>query len=190
MSNDDKRPRVRRLVSNPKTRSRTRFPPRRTPQNMSPATMSSNPSTPPTPASRFEEILDDSLSDLPDTTFENNPYSAYPWNPGNQYIPPAMPPKPPDLFSTLPILRDIYTTPTSIEQDKTCTRVLPLLSSRDDPLPHLDRDAHIMFLESGLDDGKLPYYMTTLDASRPWIIYWCLTGLSLLGVDISQYRDR
>ncbi|KAI9825473.1 MAG: CAAX farnesyltransferase (FTase) subunit beta [Thelocarpon impressellum] len=28
------------------------------------------------------------------------------------------------------------------------------------------------------------------DASRPWLLYWALTGLFLLGEDVSQYRER
>jgi protein farnesyltransferase subunit beta len=29
-----------------------------------------------------------------------------------------------------------------------------------------------------------------LDASRPWMMYWVLCGLSLMGHDISPYRER
>lgn len=31
--------------------------------------------------------------------------------------------------------------------------------------------------------------MTALDAARPWILYWCLTALSILGHDLSSYRE-
>ena len=114
----------------------------------------------------------------------------YPWHPSSRFAPPpAMPPTPPEVFSRLPELRDTHATATSDEQDRTCSSVLPLVSSRLNPLPPLNRAAHIDFLESGLD-GPLPSYMVMLDASRPWIVYWCLNGLALLGVDVAQYRDR
>jgi protein farnesyltransferase subunit beta len=181
MSGDDSVRRPQRLVSNPKTRKSTRFP-RRTKEK---AMSTSAASTP-----RIEEIFDD--SDTSSSSAEMPPYKTdtyTPYSPGNPYAPPKMPPKTPDLFSTLPVLRDTYATPSSIEQDRVASKVLPLLSSRDAPLPHLQRDIHIKFLEPGLDE-KLPPYMTVLDASRPWIMYWCITGLSLLGVDVTKYRER
>jgi protein farnesyltransferase subunit beta len=115
--------------------------------------------------------------------------SYYTWNPSNLYTPSMLPPKTPDLFSTRPVLRDLHMTGTSVQQDNTVNRVLPLLSTRDRPLPALNRLAHIQFLESGLDE-KLPDFMVALDASRPWIVYWCLVGLSMLGVDVTRYRER
>ena len=51
------------------------------------------------------------------------------------------------------------------------------------PPPHaLARDAHVDYLLRGL--GALPSSHTTLDASRPWVCYWCVHGLALLGVDL------
>jgi protein farnesyltransferase subunit beta len=37
--------------------------------------------------------------------------------------------------------------------------------------------------------GNLPAAYKVADASRPWIFYWCLNGLVLLGADVSKYRD-
>jgi protein farnesyltransferase subunit beta len=138
---------------------------------------------------RIEEIFDESDASSSSAEMPCKTDTYVPYSPGNPYVPPKMPPKTPDLFSALPFLHDTYATATSIEQDRVASRVLPLLSSRDVPLPHLQRDIHIEFLEAGLNE-QLPPYMTALDASRPWIMYWCITGLSLLGVDVTKYRER
>jgi protein farnesyltransferase subunit beta len=29
-----------------------------------------------------------------------------------------------------------------------------------------------------------------MDASRPWMVYWALAGLSLLGEDVTRVRQR
>jgi len=62
------------------------------------------------------------------------------------------------------------------------------------PLYRLNREAHIEFLEGGLgidEDGEqLSPGFVVLDASRPWILYWCLIGLYCLGVDLAPYRER
>lgn len=104
-----------------------------------------------------------------------------------------MPPAPP-LFTTLPFLHDALVTPSSRDQDTTAASCVRFLSYPEDPFPVLDRAVHIAFLESGLDgdkSAKLPEYMVALDASRPWIIYWCLCGLASLGIDVKQrYRSR
>lgn len=155
-------------IRNPK-RPRARFEHQRN-------TMSSNSSTP-----RIEEL--EISPTPPDLSSDSN---IYPFNPSNPYIPRPMAPRTPALFSTLPVLRDLYSTPTQIEQDAVVSRVRPLLST---PLPRLERQRHIEFLEGAFEE-KLPDYMTALDASRPWIVHWCITGLSLLGVDVSVYRER
>ena len=62
------------------------------------------------------------------------------------------------------------------------------------PLHHLNREAHIEFLEEGLgidEDGEqLSPGFVVLDASRPWILYWCLIGMCCLGADLAPYRER
>ncbi|KAI5837468.1 terpenoid cyclases/protein prenyltransferase alpha-alpha toroid [Morchella snyderi] len=113
--------------------------------------------------------------------------SYYPYNPANPYVPPA-PPAPP-LFTTPPLLRDPLTTRSSLDQDATVKSCLRYLSYPDDPFPILDRENHTAFLESGLN-SKLPDYMVAYDASRAWLVYWCLSGLASLGVDLTKYRAR
>ena len=54
--------------------------------------------------------------------------------------------------------------------------------------PHLDRGRHIKFLHKQL--GQLPGPFKAADSSRPWIFYWCLHALTLLGEDVAPYRQR
>ena len=42
------------------------------------------------------------------------------------------------------------------------------------------RDAHVSYLRGALSE-KLPRGFASLDASRPWMVYWCLHSLDLLG---------
>ena len=104
----------------------------------------------------------------------------------------------PDLFTKLPPIRDNLNTETSIVQDQTVQDCLPLLADHDgcDPseretrngVPKLARQEHIEYLHDSLRD--LPTGFVSLDASRPWILYWALTGLSLLGEDVGVYSER
>lgn len=55
-------------------------------------------------------------------------------------------------------------------------------------IPPLHRDRHVKFLHKQL--GELPPMFKSADPSRPWIFYWCLAGLSLLGEDVAVYRSR
>ena len=53
-------------------------------------------------------------------------------------------------------------------------------------VPYLDREAHEFFLTDFLEDAHyLPY-----DPQRPWVLYWTLNGLAMLGVDTSSYAPR
>lgn len=112
---------------------------------------------------------------------------------------PTSGPPVPDLFTTLPPIRDLLNTETSRLQDCTIQECLPYLSGTDDPnrspfafnvhgLPRLEREKHITFLQGSL--GKLPAGYVVADASRPWMLYWALTGLYLLGEDVSTYREQ
>lgn len=58
------------------------------------------------------------------------------------------------------------------------------------PTPPLDKDRHIRFLRNLGLMPKLPRGFVSLDASRPWIMYWVLCALKLLGADISAHRQR
>ena len=94
--------------------------------------------------------------------------------------------------STIPT--DNVSTPTSDLQEETEDECLPFLLGAESTevnnqgLPVLNRERHIAFLKSFLD-RHLPKFHG-LDASRPWMFYWCLNGLALLGDDVSQYKER
>ena len=101
----------------------------------------------------------------------------------------------PDMFKTLPPLRDILNTQTSQVQEQTIHECLPFLSGEkpeitynDHGVPHLERKRHIAFLHKSLK--KLPAPYVAADASRPWMFYWALAGLVAMGEDVSQYRER
>ena len=100
------------------------------------------------------------------------------------------------VFCETPLIQDDLQTVTSQAQKATLDEVLPyILGSAGDlhklnsnGLPKLKRDAHVKFLRKTLE--KMPGAYTAMDAVRPWILYWTLTALSLLGQDVSEYRDR
>lgn len=105
----------------------------------------------------------------------------------------------PNLFTSLPPLRDLLTTETTVAQDESLKECLPFLTAGDDPyrslfdfgsggLPRLEREKHVKFLHTCLKNLSDSY--VGLDASRPWQVYWVLTGLSLLGENVQQYRER
>ena len=48
--------------------------------------------------------------------------------------------------------------------------------------PNLDRDATLRYLHRGLVHLSAEY--ACLDASRPWLIYWILHALELLGEEV------
>ena len=104
----------------------------------------------------------------------------------------------PHLFQSLPPLRDFLATETSMLQEETVEECLEYLTGTKDGkkhpvdlneygLPHLERAKHINFLEASLK--ALPARFVAYDASRPWIVYWALNGLTLLGEDVSRYRE-
>lgn len=101
----------------------------------------------------------------------------------------------PDLFTTLPPIRDLLHTGTSQVQDETIQECLPFLAGvkpnincNEHGVPHLDRKRHIDFLHKTL--RRLPAPYVAADASRPWMFYWALAGLVAMGEDITQYRER
>ncbi|KAJ8064484.1 hypothetical protein OCU04_006818 [Sclerotinia nivalis] len=101
----------------------------------------------------------------------------------------------PDTFTEYPLLQDMLQTQTSHLQDQTIQECLPFLSGKEAGLtynpygvPHLSRKKHIQFLHKQLQ--KLPSAYVAADASRPWMFYWALAGLSTLGQDISSYREK
>ena len=106
-------------------------------------------------------------------------------------------PKVPDLFTSPPPIKDTLVTETSTSQDETVDECLPFLAGQgtrslfdfnDDGIPTIEREKHIEYLHERL--GGLPAGFVAYDAARPWLIYWTLTGLCLLGEDVDQYRSR
>lgn len=94
----------------------------------------------------------------------------------------------------IPIKEDLQTS-TSKTQTETLKVVLPFLEGNpnDFPLnshgiPTLQRKKHVTYLEDALDDYPAGFAM--MDASRPWIIYWALQGLTALGEDVSEHQRR
>ena|SRR5277367_1969124 len=57
------------------------------------------------------------------------------------------------------------------------------------PTPPLDKDQHILYLTRIALMAKLPRAFVSLDASRPWIMYWVLCALRVLGEDITSHRQ-
>lgn len=107
------------------------------------------------------------------------------------------PPPVPALFTTPPPIRDDLITKSSTDQDETMEQCLPYLAGTADPdktlfdfspagVPRLEREEHVQFLRAAVQNARyIPY-----DAQRPWCVYWALTGLSLLGQDVSEYQQR
>ena len=99
------------------------------------------------------------------------------------------------MLQNAPIV-DPLATESSVLLSKTEAECLPfLLGTVDqgceytDVPPPLLRARHARYLRNALGK-KLPPAFASLDASRPWMLYWCLTGLALLGEDISSYRGQ
>lgn len=100
----------------------------------------------------------------------------------------------PELFTNRPPIRDLERSETSVKQDDVQSNCMADLKNALHPVrvnhygvPSLARQHHIRFLEFYL--GNLPGGFKSLDASRPWVFYWCLNSLALLGADVSKYRD-
>ncbi|KAI1436221.1 terpenoid cyclases/Protein prenyltransferase [Xylaria sp. CBS 124048] len=100
----------------------------------------------------------------------------------------------PALFTTPPPIKDTLVTDTSERQDKVEDMCMQFLAGTLEDIavnrhgvPSIRRKQHIKFLQKHL--GNLPAAFKSADASRPWIFYWSLNGLALLGVDVSVYRD-
>lgn len=102
-------------------------------------------------------------------------------------------------FLQPPVLQDALATETSDVQADTLDECLPLLSAANSAssnpfdynefgIPDLRKDDHINFLEQNL--ARFPTQFVGLDASRPWMFYWGLVGLHLLGEDVSLKGPR
>ncbi|TKA33952.1 hypothetical protein B0A54_15132 [Friedmanniomyces endolithicus] len=98
--------------------------------------------------------------------------------------------------ATLSLFHEDDQTPSTEALAKTAAECLPYLTLEDTQglplnshgLPHLRRKPHADFLRSCLGDLPAPY--AAMDASRPWLFYWCIAGQSFLNEDVSSYKDR
>ncbi|KAJ5899747.1 hypothetical protein N7495_004491 [Penicillium taxi] len=103
----------------------------------------------------------------------------------------------PAVFTQPPLIRDPLVTETIDLQDATLEKCLPFLKGVHDKqsgpfnaygVPTLNRDDHVAYLYDALEDYPSGFAM--MDASRPWMVYWSLTGLFLMGEDPIQFRER
>ena len=110
---------------------------------------------------------------------------------------PQYQPDVPTLFTSLPPIKDPLVTDTSRRQDQVIEECLPFLEGKADPtktifdfsaqgVARLEHEDHVAFLIDSLHHARFQAY----DPSRPWVVYWSLTGLSLLAQDVSVYRQR
>lgn len=109
----------------------------------------------------------------------------------NLVLPPWLKPETFNLF------HDDLTTATSEAQEKVTAECIPLLTGQErlpgiktnsHGIPHLNREKHISFLRGSL--GSLPAPYQVIDASRPWVFYWSLGGLSFLEQDVTPFKQR
>ncbi|KAL4891066.1 terpenoid cyclases/protein prenyltransferase alpha-alpha toroid [Aspergillus ambiguus] len=103
----------------------------------------------------------------------------------------------PALFTESPLLQDSLPTETTDLQNETINKCLPFLKGlhktqkgpfNSHGVPALKRDEHIGYLYDSLED--YPAGFVAMDSSRPWMAYWALAGLSLLGEDVTKFRQR
>ncbi|KAI7866985.1 terpenoid cyclases/protein prenyltransferase alpha-alpha toroid [Spinellus fusiger] len=100
------------------------------------------------------------------------------------------------IFKGIPLAQlryqdDLFPTDTSIAQKGTeesvvqCFAAYAQKNSSGQPLSEvrLNKKKHISYLSKGLD--RLGYWMVSLDASKPWIVYWILHSLDLLQESVS-----
>ncbi|KAJ6188803.1 hypothetical protein N7519_003711 [Penicillium mononematosum] len=102
----------------------------------------------------------------------------------------------PALFTQPPPIRDPLITETIDLQNATLEKCLPFLKGihstqkdfNDHGVPALQRDLHISYLYDALED--YPEGFVAMDASRPWIVYWALAGLAMIGEETTRFRER
>ncbi|EOA91881.1 CAAX farnesyltransferase (FTase) subunit beta [Exserohilum turcicum] len=92
-------------------------------------------------------------------------------------------------------IKDSLVTDSSRVEEETSAVILPYLEGNpnDWPLnafgiPKLQRDRHEAMLKKIIED--YPPQAATVDAARPWIVYWATQSMTALGLDISTYQKR
>lgn len=105
----------------------------------------------------------------------------------------------PAYLSQLPPIADSLRTRTTELQAQTVEECLPFLNAINNPssnpfnfdetgLPYLQKKAHVEFVHDGLD--RLPPQFVAMDASRPWLMYWSLLSLYIMGHDVEGFQSR
>jgi protein farnesyltransferase subunit beta len=103
----------------------------------------------------------------------------------------------PSIFTTPPLIQDELTTVSSRMQEQTVEECLPFmtLQNTEDPddlnmfgVPRLQTTKHLRFLKNVEKDYPAGY--VAADGTRPWMVYWALAGISMLGEDVSDYKSR
>lgn len=80
-------------------------------------------------------------------------------------------------------------TKTLRDQRETEELCIPLLEQADNPAKFkFFKDKHAKFLRAMI--GNLSSAFVSLDASRPWMIFWAVNGLALMGIDTSDLSDE
>lgn len=89
-------------------------------------------------------------------------------------------------------IKDSLVTETSETDYETAKNILPYLEGNPNDfslntfgIPNLQRPKHDDFLRGQL--GDYPARAAGLDAARPWLLYWSLQGLTVMGSDITSY---
>ncbi|KAK3707915.1 CAAX farnesyltransferase (FTase) subunit beta [Vermiconidia calcicola] len=144
---------------------------------------------------RIEELVsdeDDAFEDIDENEASDDSGIPFPGKPSKRQrtMPPWL------QQATINLFYDDLVTTTSEAQQKVTAECLPLLTGEDTAifslnrygLPHLRRDHHASFLRAQLE--RLPAQYQVIDASRPWLFYWTMAGLSFLGEDVSYYCDQ
>jgi protein farnesyltransferase subunit beta len=150
--------------------------------------MATNPESSATPSARLEELLitEPRIEELSDSSadYEDMGIATEQEQANIAYLERVRVP-----------IRDKLETDSSEVEAETLGVVLPFLEGNpnDFPLndfgiPQLQRPKHVAFLKQAL--GSYPSQFAMMDASRPWLVYWSLQGLSALGEDILEYRER
>jgi len=137
-----------------------------------------------------EDEEEDAAEDAIDNASANNDNSVYAWRPLNQTQSVSA------IYTQLPFLTDTLVTESSEAHQRTAEACRKLMCGEEREvkelnshgIPRLQRKKQVKFFKQAL--GRYPPAFQVMDASRPWILYWALSGLSALGEDVSVYKER
>lgn len=181
--------RKRRVLFKTSTMSQSQKATSEQPQSSTPAQ--------PSPSDRLDELLSGS-SRLEEITTDDEFEDMDEESPKGEVIPDlvdlSIEQTVAPLFTSLPPLVDPLKTKTSEDQRETVEKILPFhngnpfkLKLNSHGVPHLLREHHLAYAVDGLSDYPAPF--VAMDASRPWIPYWSLFTISVLGQDTSEFRE-